>query len=1060
MQNAQRKSEMNAQEILYKRIRIFIRPVYRNEAAAARLAGYISTLNGVAVSKANPLTGKLLVLFDEDVIDETAIRNQIYSYVSGCAFAEKSNLIELDSMRSRENGGATAGACAGSVTGSGTAETNPAAKSELEEPGRRQGSAGRKSRICTAESSFPAADGRFCTAGNGFPAAVRQFHTMEPDEIEKILNTSLEYGLPDQHARGLISRIGSNVLSEKKRKSILAKIIGNLTDFSTRLLLGVGAVSLFIGQIADAAAIFGIALLETVMGAVQQHRAERSVFSLKSMMVHRTRVIRDGKAQTIASKYLVPGDVILLESGDKVPADARIVECFELRATEAMLTGESTPVSKSSGICGGGTELAGRHNMLFMGTSVLCGRAKAVVTATGMNTEVGKIADMLNSIREEQAPVKIRINRLTNRIAKAAMLFCLLMIGAGLLSGRALADVLIMSICFAIGAIPESLPAVVNASMALSVQRMANKNAIVRSLPAVETLGSADVICCDKTGTLTMNEMTVRRIYVSGAFYGATGSGYNPSGTIRLLKGGVGDAGATSGTGKTVSAGTGTGAGGSRDALRDLLKAGVLCSNARLINDAGKWSVQGDPTEGALLTAAYKVGLDAVEIESSCKRIREIPFDSARLCMTVEALDSGTRISYCKGAFSRIAEKCSLIYENGRERLFTAADRERIQAYCNEMGDDALRVLAFACKQLGDGRDSLDSNYVFLGLVGMEDPVREEARESIKKCRRAGIRVVMITGDNKNTAAAVGRQLGLFTGGRIVTGAELDIMTSEELRAGIDQIQIFARTCPEQKHRIIKALKYAGHTVAMIGDGVNDAPAMKEANIGIAMGRNGSDVAKDVAAITLVDDNLSTVIDAIQEGRSVSDNIKNSVKYLLAGALGEIGAVILAALAFGVSPLLSIQMLWINVISETIMGSTLAVEPSSAAAMNRPPDAAGRPLLDKQLVRQIWRRGALIGLTTFGIFALAMIGGLGPVKARTLAFAALIFSQLVNVYSCRSDKKKRPSTYMNVAALTSSALLLGIIYFPPLGGFFKTAPLNPADAAALCASTGLSAFGQ
>ncbi|HVI39297.1 MAG TPA: HAD-IC family P-type ATPase, partial [Anaerovoracaceae bacterium] len=394
----------------------------------------------------------------------------------------------------------------------------------------------------------------------------------------------------------------------------------------------------------------------------------------------------------------------------------------------------------------------------------------------------------------------------------------------------------------------------------------------------------------------------------------------------------------------------------------------------------------------------------------------------------------------------------------GTERLFTLTEKERIQSICNDMGDNALRVLALAYKKVPNGQDDLETNYVFLGLVGMEDPARDGVKESVQKCHRAGIKVVMITGDNKNTAAAIGRQLGLLTDGMIVAGAELDNMTNAELHSKIDKIQIFARTTPEHKHRIVKALKDAGHIVAMIGDGVNDTPAMKEADIGVAMGRNGSDVAKDVAGITLVDDDFSTIVAAIQEGRSVTNNIKNSVKYLLAGALGEIAAVILAVVTFGISPLLSIQMLWVNVISETIMGSSLAIEPACSDVMNRPPYAKGAPLLDRPLIHQILRRGALIGLSTFGIFYGAMILGFGLAKAQTLAFISLIFSQLANVYHCRSNKNKRPNMYMNVAAFTSSVLLFGIVYFPPLSSFFSTVPLNLIDAAAVCASAGISSI--
>ena len=645
------------------------------------------------------------------------------------------------------------------------------------------------------------------------------FHIMQKNELEEVLNTNLTEGLTEQYAKQLLKEKGSNTLSEKKRKSVFHKIVQNLLDFSTRLLIGVGIVSILVGQIPDGIAIFGIAILQTVISTVQQHKAECSISSLKSMMVHKARVIRNGKEHSISTKHLVPGDVIIVESGDKIPADARVIEAFGLQTTEASLTGESTPVNKTADVCDKNTDLANRHNLIFMGTSVLCGRAKAVAIATGMTTEIGKIAGMIQSIPEDPAPIKIKINKLTNKMARAAFLFCFIIAGIGLASGKTLAEVLIMSICFSIGAIPESLPAVVNASMALSVQRMAKKNAIARNLPAVETLGCTDVICCDKTGTLTMNEMTVKKIYVSGSSYHISGVGYDPKGTINANKETRRD----------------------DEALEKILTAGALCNNACLMNAQGKWFIQGDPTEGALLTAARKYGLDTDQLMNRFHRIKEIPFDSTTLCMTTVTEGEEGQTAYCKGAFSKISEKCRTILEDGKERLFTATDKERIQGLCDSMGNDALRVLAFAYKRVSNSKnasgciDDVDSNFVFLGLMGMEDPARDGVRESIQKCHKAGIRVIMITGDNKNTASAIGRQLGLLTDGIVLTGAELDDMTESELRSKIDRAQIFARTCPAHKHRIVKALKDAGHIVAMIGDGVNDTPAMKESNIAVAM---------------------------------------------------------------------------------------------------------------------------------------------------------------------------------------------------------------------------------
>lgn len=985
MQNTLRREENTNQEVLYKRIRIFIQTIYRNDKASASLSTHISTLKGIKLSKANALTGKILIIFDETMIDEYEIKKMIYTFIQKNNLNHQSNIVELEAYKK---------------------ERAPIEKAD---------------RINLTQCAQYTDD-------------KPPFHIMDRNEMEEILNTNLDSGLSEKISRDLVKKIGYNVLSEKKKKSIFAKIIDNLFDFSTRLLLGVGVISFFIGQIPDAIAIFSIVAIQTILSTIQQHKAESSISSLKDMMVHKARVIRDGKEQVIATKYLVPGDILLVESGDKIPADARIIECYDFSTTEATLTGESTPVNKCTDVCEKNSQLGDRHNMIFMGTNVLCGRAKAVVTSTGMNTEIGKIATMLQNIQQESAPIQNKINHLTKNITRIAIGACLLIIGFGLMSGRSLAEVLIMSICFSIGAIPESLPAVVSASMALSVQRMANKNAIVRRLPAVETLGSTDVICCDKTGTLTMNEMTVKKIYTDNSFYNVTGSGYSPKGKITLQQGNI----------------------SSKKSLEQLLKAGILCSNACLINADNQWSVQGDPTEGALITLAHKHGMDVKSIEKDYQRLQEIPFDSSRLCMTTVMKNNTETIAVTKGACGVIFDKCTSVYEYGIEKQFTEADKQKVLSICEELGNQALRVLAFGYKQIDLEQIDLENDFVFLGLVAMEDPARDGVKESVQKCHRAGIKVVMITGDNKNTAAAIGRQLGILTDGIVITGNELEKMTDAELQLNINKIQVFARTCPEHKHRIVKALKKAGHIVAMIGDGVNDTPAMKEANIGVAMGKNGSDVAKDVADITLVDDDFSTIVTAIQEGRAVTNNIRNSIKYLLAGAFGEVAAILLSAAIFGLSPLLSIQILWVNVISETIMGSSLAVEPPSEDVMNHKPNGKNTQLLDKTLFAQIFKRGMLIGLTTFSVFSGAMFLGLGLAKARTVAFSTIILTQLANVYACRSNKKTKPNRYMNVAALASLSCLAGIIYLPSLGSFFGTMPLNMADVAAVGAATSIS----
>jgi Ca2+-transporting ATPase len=964
-------------DILYNRIRIPVKSVYRNKVMAENITKFILSVKGVKEVKANSITGNVLVIFNEDLISENTIQMKINIYIRKSKITRNSNLVKINNTKE--------------------------------------------------EIALPIAFEDMKTSMNRIPLKadnVTAWHAMDKCEIEHILKTNINYGLTNKSASDKIKELGLNVLSEKKRTSLLSKFIENLKDFSVKLLLGVSAISFFLGQIPDAIAIVGIVFIETMLGTVQQYKAEKSMYSLKDMIVHKARVLRNGKEYCIESKNLVPGDIILLEAGDKVPADARIIECNELKTTEASLTGESASVMKSKDICNKFTELANRHNIIFMGTNIICGRGKAVVVATGMNTEIGKIAAMLQNIKSEATPLQMNMKNFTNKLTKICLISCgIISIGA-LFTGRTLAQVLTMSVSFSIGALPESLPAIVTVAMALGVQRMSKHNAIVRKLTSIETLGSTNIICCDKTGTLTMNEMTVKKIYSDQCLYEVSGSGYSPKGDINLIEGDP----------------------SKKDSLEKLLIAGILCNNANLLTKDGKYIIEGDPTEGALLTVAQKLSLDDYVIRDVNHRLVEIPFDSCRRFMTIVSENCSGKIAYCKGALDVIIEKCKTIYENGVERLLTSTDKEKLLSICDEMGKNALRVLAFAYKKLNNtSSKDIDDNFVFLGLVGMEDPPREGVKECIQKCHKAGIKVVMITGDHKNTALAIGKNLGLFTNGLIISGNELDNMNDKELDSKIQKVQVFARTSPEQKHRIVKAFKRFGFVVTMAGDGVNDAPAIKEADIGIAMGSNGSDVAKDVASITLMDDDFCTIVMAIEEGRTVNNNIKNSMKYLLAGNLGGIIAITLASAIGGVLPLASIQILWINVISESILGSALVTESSSKDVMNKLPMKKYEPLINKNLTSEIIRRGTGIGLTTFAVFEGSILLGSGLNKARTLAFCNLICSQLINVYDCRGNKSNLPNKYMNIAVVSSIVMLLGTMYLPFLNPYFGTQALTLLD---------------
>lgn len=988
LSNKTKKSNKFSNEILYKRIRIPIKSVYRNEVMAENITKFIMSITGVKEAKSNPITGKVLIIFDENIVTENIIERQINIYIRKSKISYESNIIKINNL--------------------------------------------------DEEIALPIAfDDISHTVSNdtSIDYSSTAWHTMDRNQIEVMFRTNTQYGLTNKAVSDKIKELGLNVLSEKKRSSLISKFIENLNEFTAKLLLGVSTISFLLGQIPDAVAILGIVFIENILGTIQQHRAEKSMYSLKDILVHKARVLRNGREIYIDAKQLVPGDVILVESGEKIPADARIIECNDLKTTEASLTGESTLVVKSTDICNKFTELGSRHNMLFMGTDVICGRGKAVVVATGMNTEIGKIAAMLQNIRSEPAPLQIKMENFIVKLAKICLIPVAIIFGTSMLSGRSFAQTLTMAVSFSIGAVPEALPAIVTVAMALGAQRISKHNGIVRKISSVETLGSTNVICCDKTGTLTMNEMTVKRIYSDGCLYDVTGSGYNPEGEINLIEGDP----------------------TKRSSLEKLLTSGVLCNNASLTKNNNKWVIEGDPTEGALITVCQKLDLDEHIIREANSRIKEIPFDSCRRFMTVITENSDGKVAYCKGALDCVIEKCKTIYDDGTERLLTSVDKEKLLSICDEMGEDALRVLAFAYKKLGDKvNEDIESNFVFIGLVGMEDPPRVGVRNSIEKCHRAGIKVVMITGDHQNTATAIGRELGLLTNGLVMSGFELDNITDEELDSKIQKIQIFARTSPEQKYRIVKAFKRFGYVVAMAGDGVNDAPAIKEANVGIAMGSNGSDVAKDVASITLVDDDFCTIVKAIQEGRTVNYNIKNSMRYLLAGNLAEVIAIALASVVTGIMPLASIQILWMNVISEGILSSALVAEPSSEDVMNAPPLRRDEPLINRKLGTQIVRRGVGIGVSTFAIFEGAMLLGSGINKAKTLAFSNLICSQLVNIYDCRANKSAMPNRYINIAVASSMAMLLGTMYLPFLSPYFGTQALTLVDWGAVAGMAMLS----
>lgn len=965
---------------LYKRIRVPLTYIYKNRQNAQQIEILLSRKHGIQLVRANPINSKVLVVYDEWIMDEDSIINLLKRIVE-----------ELKLKKDKFN---------------------------------------RKSTDNYNEEVALAIAPEFQDDEDD----KHRWYAMDMKNIKILLKTDYERGISDKSAKSRLRSYGFNVISEKKKESLFKRFISDLNDTSVKLLLGVGTISFFLGQIIDGAVIFGMVFLETLIGMAHQNKAEKSIGSLKNMIVHRASVIRNGSEMQVETKKLVPGDIICLEAGDKVPADARIIKCNFLRVNEASLTGESAAISKGIGICEKNTELGSRNNMLYMGTNIVSGNAVAVIVETGMKTEIGNIAAMLQSIGIDESPMQIKMKNFTRKLTKICIIVCIGASAMGLLLGRSLAQILNLSVSLAVGALPESLPALVTIAMGLSVQRLSIKNTVVRKMNAVEALGSANVICCDKTGTLTLNEMTIKKMYCDKALYKMTGIGYEPKGEIELLEGEPN---------KNVS----------RD---ELLRAGILCSNTKLVQRDNQWQVQGDPTEGALLTAAEKCNIKEEIVKSEFERIREIPFDSCRRYMTVVVKNKSQIKAYCKGAFSKIMDKCSMIYEDGEVRLFTKADREKLSSIQKDMTGEGLRVLSFAYKNLKSERDDINGNFIFMGLVAMEDSPRLEVKNSIEKCHKAGIKVVMITGDNKDTASSIGEQLGLLNGGLVITGNELENMSDKELDSKVGNIEIFARTSPEQKFRIVKSFKRCGYVVAMTGDGVNDAPAIKEANIGIAMGNNGSDVAKDVADITLIDDNFSSIVRAIEEGRAVSNNVRNTTRYLLAGSVGELIAIGVCSFTGGILPLIAIQVLWTNIVSESILGVSLAIEAPTGEEMKCPPAKKSTELIDRNLSSKIIKRGMGIGVTSVALFKGYNMLGLGVQKARTMAFSNLILTQVVNVYDCKNNKKITDNIYMSYATASSVALLGAIIYVPFFASIFKTVPLGIVDAGILAASVSAS----
>ena len=861
-----------------------------------------------------------------------------------------------------------------------------------------------------------------------------EWYTQPVEAVLENLDTEYE-GLSENEAQRRLEQYGLNELRTANRVSALSILLEQFKNIFVVILLLATAISAVLGHGVESIAIAVIVLFAVLLGFIQEYRAERAIDALRQMAAPTASVLRGGKETEIPSRDLVPGDVILLHAGDRVPADARLLQAINLQVEEAALTGESLPSEKhTQPLTGDSIAVGDRKNMVYSGTAIAYGRGRAVVVATGMETEFGKITGMLQGVETGQTPLQENLDRVGKTLAKAALVLVLGIVVMGLLRGQPFLEMLIFGIALAVAVVPEALPAVVTISLALGIQRMVKRNALVRRLPTVETLGSTSVICSDKTGTLTKDEMTVRKIYVAGRLVDVTGSGYDPEGEF-LIDGQKN---------------------GHLPALAELLTAAALATDARLVQEDGRWDIKGDPTEGALVVAAAKAGQHKEALERDYPRVAEIPFTSETKRMTTlhqavnGAQDAPQRTAYSKGAPEVILDSCTRVLTATGEQPLDMAGREKILLAAQEMADSALRVLAVAARPAQDIHEA-EREMTFLGLLGMIDPPRPEVKDAILTCEAAGIRPVMITGDHPVTASAVARELGLLrNGGRVVTGAELEAMSDDELEKQVDQISVYARVSPAHKLRVVTAWQTRGQVVAMTGDGVNDAPALKKADIGIAMGITGTDVSKEAAAMTLTNDNFSSIVAAVEEGRGIFGNIKKYLMYLLSSNVGEIGLMAGAAFLGVPLPLTAVQILFVNLATDGLPALALAVDPPERDLMQRRPRDPRKGIFSRAVVTLMLTGGIWSTIVNLGLFVWAMNSGRSLSEAMTMTFVSLVLIQFFKAYNYRSDRNsvlQRPfsNRWLNLAIVFDLLLLIAVIYVPFLQGPFETFSLTLVD---------------
>lgn len=861
------------------------------------------------------------------------------------------------------------------------------------------------------------------------------WHALDVQETLSVLQTD-RTGLTEDQARERLQQYGANEIVEKERRAVIQIALEQVLNPIIYVLFVAAIISFALGHLIDALVILGVVLANAVIGFFQEYRAEKAMAALRQLAAPTALVVRNGESRELAARALVPGDIVVLATGDKVPADGRILQSVNLRTDEAPLTGESSGVDKQSNPVPPDTPLAEQTNMVFAGTTVSYGRGDAVIVATGLSTRVGRIAAQVATVVHRRTPLQERLAKLGRLLAVLSLGLAVIIVAAGLIRAIPFFDIFLFAVASAVAAIPEGLPAVVTIALAIGLQRMASRNALVRKLPAVETLGSATIICSDKTGTLTKNQMTVTAIYTYGRQYEVTGEGYAPEGQITL-----------GGSPANLS---------EIPELRWAIQVGASCNDAELICQDSDCRISGDPTEVALLTAAVKAGMDKGDLDLRFPRAHEIPFDPQRAYMaTLHHSDDG-RALFLKGAPEKVLNMSSMVMIDGIRTDFTQDKKDEVIEHHTRLASQALRVLALAYKEMPRDKEDLTpenvgDGLIFLGLMGMIDPPRPEAVRAIERCKSAGIRVMMATGDNRATAAAIAKEMGILrSGGEIIEGRELAAMSDDELTARIEDIDVMARVEPEQKLRIVDALKRRGHVVAVTGDGVNDAPALKKADIGVAMGITGTDVAKEASEMILTDDNFASIVAAVEEGRIIYNNIKKVIVNLLSTNGGEQIVIISTVLSGLPLPFTPVQILWINLITDSFPSLALAADPPGEDVLAEPPQDPKASIFSRGMLARIIYLAVITAIGTIALFYWALMTA-GVAKARTIAFAAMSIHQLINAFNMRSPR----ISIFKLGLLTNRWLVLAVgfslflqvaaIEMPFMQALFHTVPLSALE---------------